>query len=104
MIRLAELAEPMTMKEARTILGRSVSDVSGAMGISASVLTEWEEGQSYPTIEQFKRLCDLYRVNYELIKPIGCTSGITLFSASALLRIAQGEGISCNELLQELSF
>lgn len=103
MIRFLELAEPVSLKEARAILKKSIEDVAAGVGVSCSLLQKWENGLSYPTIEQFMKLCDYYGIDYSLMKPLGNASGITLFQASNLLRIAFKKGITCNELLQEIS-
>ena len=50
----------ISLEAARVNAGLSQKDAAKQMGINVGTLSNWERGNTSPSIEQFKALCDLY--------------------------------------------
>lgn len=52
----------ISMKAARVNAGLTQKEVAGLLKISNTTLIKWENGVTYPRIDQFQRLAALYGV------------------------------------------
>lgn len=57
----------ITLKAARINTGYSQEEAAKILGISASSLSNYERGKSYPDVPVIKKIEDLYRISYDQI-------------------------------------
>ena len=58
----------MTLKAARININLKQEDAAKLLGITQDTLSNWENGKTFPTVPQIKKIEDLYGVPYsELI-------------------------------------
>ena len=50
----------ISLEAARVNAGISQKDAAKQLGINVGTLSNWERGNSSPSVEKFKALCDLY--------------------------------------------
>lgn len=50
------------LKAARVNVGLTQTEVSKELGISNHTLIKWESGVDSPKVNQFEKLCKLYRI------------------------------------------
>ena len=96
-----DLAEPASMSELRITLGKSLAAVAREMKISHATLKRWEQGLSYPSIDQYMKLCNVYGVDCNLISLGFSEKRTRLFKAIDLVKIAQAQGLTCKEFLKQ---
>lgn len=46
------------LKEVRTTAGVSVAELAKSVGVSRNTVTNWESGNSEPTVSQFDAICE----------------------------------------------
>lgn len=51
----------ITLKAARINAGLDQSDVAKELNVNITTVSSWETGKTQPSLENFKRLCELYR-------------------------------------------
>lgn len=51
----------ITLKAARINAGLDQSDVAKELNVNITTVSSWETGKTHPSLENFKRLCELYR-------------------------------------------
>ena len=51
----------ITLKAARINAGLDQSDVAKELNVNITTVSNWETGKTQPSLENFKRLCELYR-------------------------------------------
>lgn len=51
----------ITLKAARINAGLDQSDVARELNVNITTVSSWETGKTQPSLENFKRLCELYR-------------------------------------------
>lgn len=52
-----------TIREARLNAGLSLRKASKKVGVSVTTLMKWEEGTTSPSLENAKRLCEVYGIS-----------------------------------------
>ena len=50
----------ISLEAARVNAGISQKDAAKQLGINVGTLSNWERGNTSPSVEKFKALCDLY--------------------------------------------
>lgn len=58
----------ITLKAARINAGLDQSDVARELNVNITTVSSWETGKTQPSLENFKRLCELYRWSENGIK------------------------------------
>ncbi len=54
----------ITLKAARINVGLTMVEAAKHLGISESTLRKYEHGQAFPTVEEIKRIEELYKASY----------------------------------------
>lgn len=54
----------MTLKAARTNRGLCQKAAATKIGVSNKTLSNWENGRSFPDVQQIEKICDLYGITY----------------------------------------
>lgn len=54
----------MTIKAARINMGLAQKAAASEIGVSNKTLSNWENGKSFPNVQQIEKLCDVYNVTY----------------------------------------
>lgn len=57
----------LTLKAARVNAGLTQKQAAEAMRISNKTLCAWENGKQFPSVIRAKELCELYRVEFDMI-------------------------------------
>ncbi len=57
----------ISLEAARVNAGISQKEAAKRLGINVGTLSNWERGQTFPSVEKFKALCDLYGCPSDLI-------------------------------------
>ena len=57
----------ISLEAARVNAGISQKEAAKRLGINVGTLSNWERGQTFPSVEEFKALCDLYGCPSDLI-------------------------------------
>ena len=55
----------ITLKAARVNAGYSQKEAAKILGISNTTLCNWENGTSFPNVQQIEKICELYGVSYD---------------------------------------
>ncbi len=50
----------ITIKAARVNADLTQKEVCEAVNVAVSTLIRWEQGETFPTVPQLKKLCELY--------------------------------------------
>ena len=50
----------ISLEAARINAGLSQRDAAKSIGVNVGTLSNWENGKTYPDIEKFRRLCEVY--------------------------------------------
>lgn len=50
----------ITLRAARVNVGLDQSDVARELGVNIATVSSWETGKTRPSLNNFKRLCQLY--------------------------------------------
>lgn len=58
----------ITLRAARVNAGMDQIDVAKALGVNIATVSSWETGKTNPSLENFKKMCELYRIPVEFIK------------------------------------
>ncbi len=59
--------ERITLRALRVNKDWSLEEASIKIGVSKDTLSNWERGETYPTIPQLERILDVYSIKYESI-------------------------------------
>ena len=51
----------ITLRAARVNAGLDQSDVAHKLGVNIATVSSWETGKTRPSLENFKKLCELYK-------------------------------------------
>lgn len=51
----------ITIRAARVNAGLAQSYVAKKLGVNVATVSSWETGKTKPSIENFKKLCELYK-------------------------------------------
>lgn len=54
----------MTIKAARINVGLAQKTAANEIGVSNKTLSNWENGKSFPNVQQIEKMCDVYNVTY----------------------------------------
>ena len=54
----------MTIRAARVNTGMAQKTAAAQIGVSNKTLSNWENGRSFPNVQQIEKLCALYSVAY----------------------------------------
>lgn len=54
----------MTIKAARINKGLGQKAAASEIGVSNKTLSSWENGKTYPNVQQIEKMCDVYNVTY----------------------------------------
>lgn len=54
----------LTMKAARINAGMNQTDAGKAIGVSKSTIGCWERGETYPTLDLYDIMCNVYGVPF----------------------------------------
>ena len=54
----------MTLKAARINKGLGQKVAATEIGISNKTLSNWENGKTFPDVQQIEKICDVYGVTY----------------------------------------
>lgn len=57
----------ITLKAARVNAGLDQSDVAREIGVNTVTVSNWETGKTKPSIDNFKKLCELYKCSPDII-------------------------------------
>lgn len=57
----------ITLEAARVNRKLTQEEVASAMGVTKPTIASWEKGNSFPKINQFQELCNLYNVPMEFV-------------------------------------
>lgn len=57
----------ISLRAARVNAGLSQKEVAISLGISNKTLSNWENGDTFPSVEKINRLCELYHLSYDEI-------------------------------------
>ena len=57
----------ISLRAARVNAGLSQKEVADSLGISNKTLSNWENGDTFPSVEKIERLCQLYDLSYDEI-------------------------------------
>lgn len=55
----------ISLAAARKNVDLTQKEVSAMIGVSNNTLCNWENGKSFPNVQQIEKLCDLYGVSYD---------------------------------------
>lgn len=55
----------ISLKAARVNAGFSQKEAADLLQISNKTLSNWENGDTFPSVEKIERLCALYKVSYD---------------------------------------
>lgn len=55
----------ISLKAARVNTGLSQKEAAALLEISNKTLSNWENGETFPSAEKIERLCALYKVSYD---------------------------------------
>ena len=58
----------ITLKAARVNAGLDQSVVAKKLGVNIATVSSWETGKTNPSLENFRKLCELYKWPEEFIK------------------------------------
>lgn len=58
----------ITLKAARVNAGLDQSEVAKKLGVNIATVSSWETGKTNPSLENFRKLCELYKWSEEFIK------------------------------------
>lgn len=58
----------ITLKAARVNAGLDQSEVAKKLGVNIATVSSWETGKTNPSLENFRKLCELYKWPEEFIK------------------------------------
>lgn len=58
----------ITLKAARVNAGLNQSDVANELSVNITTVSNWESGKTKPSIENFRKLCELYKWPENCIK------------------------------------
>lgn len=50
----------ISLEAARINAGFSQRDAAKSIGVNVGTLSNWENGKTYPDVEKFRRLCEVY--------------------------------------------
>lgn len=54
----------ITLEAARRNAGMSQKDAAEALGVNAKTLSRWERSQSFPDVQNIKKIENLYGIEY----------------------------------------
>ena len=57
----------ISLRAARVNAGLSQKEVAISLGISNKTLSNWENGDTFPSAQNIERLCELYKLSYDEI-------------------------------------
>lgn len=55
----------MTIKAARINVGLAQKAAASAIGVSNKTLSGWENGKTFPNVQQIEKMCEIYSVTYD---------------------------------------
>lgn len=58
----------ITLRAARVNAGLDQSDVARELGVNIATVSSWETGKTNPSLENLKKMCELYKISVEFIK------------------------------------
>lgn len=58
----------ITLKAARVNAGLNQADVANELSVNITTISNWESGKTKPSIENFRKLCELYKWPENCIK------------------------------------
>ena len=58
----------ITLRAARVNAGLDQADVARELGVNIATVSSWETGKTQPSLENFKKLCWLYRWSEDQIR------------------------------------
>lgn len=58
----------ITLKAARINAGLKQIDVANKLSVNITTISNWESGKTKPSIENFRKLCELYKWPENCIK------------------------------------
>lgn len=58
----------ITLKAARVNSGFDQSEVASKLGVNITTVSSWETGKTKPSLENFRKLCELYKWPEDCIK------------------------------------
>ncbi len=59
--------ETLTLRAIRINKGWSLEEASIKIGVSKDTLSNWERGETYPSVPQIKRIEDVYNISFNNI-------------------------------------
>lgn len=59
--------ETLTLRAIRINKGWSLEEASIKIGVSKDTLSNWERGETYPSVPQIKRIEEVYNISYNNI-------------------------------------
>lgn len=57
----------VSLKAARVNVELTQREVANQMGLNVATLVNWENGKTSPDIDQFKKLCEIYKCPIDAI-------------------------------------
>ena len=57
----------MTLAALRVNAGLAQKEAASKLGVSNKTLGSWENGNSFPNVQQIEKICELYGVPYDII-------------------------------------
>lgn len=57
----------ISLKSCRVNAGFSIKEAAKNIGISENTLKNWESGKTSPTVENARKICNLYKIDYNNI-------------------------------------
>lgn len=58
----------ITLRAARVNAGLNQADVANELSVNITTISSWESGKTKPSIENFRKLCELYKWPENCIK------------------------------------
>lgn len=58
----------ITLRAARVNAGFDQSDVARKLGVNIATVSSWETGKTRPSLDRFRKLCELYDCPEDMIK------------------------------------
>lgn len=62
---------PEKLAEYRKLSGLSIRKVAELLGLSAGMISFWENGKNEPSYEQLIKLCQIYKIEIADLTPMG---------------------------------
>ena len=58
----------ITLRAARVNAGLDQADVARELGVNIATVSSWETGKTKPSLENFKKMCNLYNCPADMIR------------------------------------